>query len=144
MGQGNEFYGAVVRGNHPVRRLTVRDRDTGVANAIGYAITGDWETPVGHGIIFGGGLKRIEEPVERFREAALNGDLRVWGRRTTGGLFELIEPSFWEDNTLNSEALISFMGQAKTIPFEGVETEERFYGLMVNRAEVERIWPHAG
>lgn len=121
----------------------IKDRNADLANALGYALHADWERTVGYGIILSG-RGALDHTVEKFRLAAEAGDIRAWGRRELGGLYELIEPGFWSDNTVDLAALRSFMGHAQTVPFEGVTTDRRFYNIMVNRAEVEGVWPHAG
>lgn len=68
-----------------------RSRDTPVEFALGYALTGDWGKTAFGGLIFGGGVWAIEGPIETFRHAALQGELRVWGKRGKGALFELID-----------------------------------------------------
>jgi len=120
------------------------DRDTPIAMALGYATTAEWGKSTVHGMILGGGSHVIYRVAEAFRLAALKGDLRVWGRRERGGLFEQIQPSFWEANTLDADALFSFLPYGRTEPLGDEETDEWFCEIMVNRAEVERVWPHAG
>lgn len=122
----------------------IRDRDTGIEHALGYAIHANWEMPVGYGQFITIPPIDLDRPIERFREAALAGELRVWGRRQPNGLIEEIKQDFWGDNTIDETAIRALFGQSRTIPFEDAKTAGRFYGIMVNRAEVERVWPHAG
>jgi hypothetical protein len=124
--------------------LSKGDRNTALAYALGYAVHANWESPIRYGHFIMGPKDNLDGPIERFREAALAGELRVWGRRQPNGLFELIEPGFWEDNTLDDVSLRALFSQARTVPFEDAKTEGRFYDIMVNRTEVERTWPHAG
>jgi hypothetical protein len=118
------------------------DRDTHIKEALWYAITGDWDA--GAGSMLFGNAHRLDAVIDRFREAAIDGELRVWGMRQDDGLYQLIEPSFWESNTVDRAALFAFMGAgASTQALNGDETGEEFSGIMVNRAEVEGVWPHA-
>jgi hypothetical protein len=120
------------------------DRDTSIAEALGWAIHAMWGAPI-RGPILSIPPIDFEPHIERLRQAALAGDVRVWGRRgDPHGLIELIDREFWKDNTLDEQPLRAILGTARTIPFEGVEKDERFYGIMVNRNEIERLWPHAG
>lgn len=122
-------------------------RDTGLAVALGYALTGNWGVSVGEGIILSRkGVRAIERPLVRFRTAAKEGELRVWGKRESTGLYEKIDPGFWESNTVDPSTLISLMLSARTVSVRGrgVDPDEQFHDIMVNRAEVERVWPHAG
>lgn len=136
----------------PTIRRQKGDRDTELAKAISYALTGEWDkslADIGYASPFIAALSRkgvrsLETPLVTFRKAAQAGELRVWGRRGPDGLFEAISPSFWEANAIEAEPLISFLPQARTAYVGGGESEDQFYDIMVNRAEVEAVWPHEG
>lgn len=66
------------------------------------------------------------------------------GRRESDGLYVLIDPSFWESNTLSRPELLNVMGSGRTEPIDESGTDDQFQGIMVNRSEVERVWPHEG
>lgn len=126
-----------------LRGEPTRDRNASVAEALGWAIHATWGTPI-HALVLSIPPLNLDGPIERFREAARSGELRVWGRREPEGLIELIDCEFWEDNTIDKRSFRNVFSPSSTTPFEGVEKNERFYGIMVNRSEVERVWPHAG
>lgn len=130
----------------PTIRRAKGDRDTDASAALGFAMHGDWDHPVKSFIPMFAlrGMGALEKPIETFRQAAAQGDLRVWGRRESDDLYVLIDQSFWERNTLDMEALIGFMADARTVQIAGDEDDEQFHGIMVNRSEVERVWPHEG
>ena len=123
-------------------------RDTHLAKGLAFAITGDFEGQLSHAMAFSRrGLRALEQPLVRFREAARNGELRVWGKNAETGLYERIDPAFWEYNAIDPDALISLMPVARTVSVRGEyggADDIQFYDIMLNRAEVERVWPHAG
>jgi hypothetical protein len=127
------------RGNH--RDRWVQDRDTHIKSALWYALTGDWNGDA-EGILFDS-MQRLDGVIERFREAARDGHLRVWGMNPDSGLYQLIEASFWRSNTLDRAAIFAFMSANESTRSLNAETQQAFSGIMVNRAEVEGVWPHA-
>jgi hypothetical protein len=119
-------------------------RDTRIAAALGYALNGDWETPVGSSVLLVGSMSALDNAIETFRQAAESGKLRTWGRTAEGGLIQVIDRNFWSDNTLDRSSIFGFFGGlAKTVPLDDGAADESFCDIRVNRAEVERIWPHA-
>jgi hypothetical protein len=86
--------------------------------------------------------KAVEPPMEQFREAALRGDLRVWGKPAFGTLFEEIPSTYWREHGLSVHSAL--MGRTSTIPTVQMEDTALFEDVMVNRLEVERTWRHAG
>jgi hypothetical protein len=119
-------------------------RDTPISFALCYAASGAWGQSSALGLAFAGSMHHFDRALERFREAAEAGDLHVWGKRDSDGLYVLIDPAFWESNRLRREALISLMPRGETEPIGDNDTGERYHAIMVNRAEVERVWPHEG
>jgi len=90
------------------------------------------------------GRGAFDKAAERFRQAARAGEVRVWGRRTPNGLFELIQPDFWARNQLNIDTIVMPFQQTMSMPLnQENERDEWAYDLQLNRGEVERIWPHA-
>jgi hypothetical protein len=149
---GPTFVDTIIQAKHESNRAVASakshlhgGRDTQIANALSYALSGNWDGNIGMGLIFSrNGLRALEKPLVRFRKAASSGELRVWGKRDSTDLFELIDPSFWLSSTLEPASLISMMSVARTQCFDGAVTVEQFHDIMVNRFEVERVWPHAG
>ena len=129
----------------PTVRREKGDRDTRLSDALGYAMSGNWETPIGFGLAFSRkGLRALEQPLVTFRKAATGGDLRVWGKRESDGLYQLIDPAFWKSNTIDPDALVSLMPLARTVRTGRGKSDEQFHDIMVNRADVESVWPHEG
>jgi hypothetical protein len=117
-------------------------RDTAVTETLGYAALGRWGAQLSDAIMHHGDFAAVGPPLNRFREAAGDGDLTVWGKRERHALYERIEPSFWVDHGLDLQSIL--LGESRTEPKTNAATAERFYDIMVNRSEVERCWPHDG
>lgn len=120
----------------------IKDRDTDIKKALGFAITGDWDTIIGIGVAISGKMQSLDRAIERFRNAAARDELRVWGRSEPDGLYVRIDPSFWASNTLDRTELFSVWGRGRSEPMGEDEADDPFHGIMVNRFEVEKVWPH--
>jgi hypothetical protein len=112
-------------------------RDVYLADALGWAAYGKWGQPF-HGAPFTislSGSPRIEQLLERVCDLAEGGKLTLWGIRDDPGYYEEIPKLHWEENPL---VLADVFGTV-------ISGEENPYRkLMLNRAQVEEAWPHAG
>jgi hypothetical protein len=115
----------------------VLKRDVGLAEALGWAINGEWGKPW-HGSSFqaalSGGLggSSVYAILGEFREHAELGNLTFWGKPSGASTWRLIPPSHWVDHEL--EFANAF----------GSITTGEYRDLMLDRAEVVREWPHEG
>jgi hypothetical protein len=119
-----------------------RPRDTFVSEALAYAALGRWGEKFSKVPMHLTDWEAVQPPMEQFREAALSGDLTVWGKRGCGTLFEVIPRTYWREHGLDVHSLM--MGRASTVPLIEMEDTVLFEDLMVSRSETEAVWPHAG
>jgi hypothetical protein len=113
-----------------------RERDTTLSEALGYAIMGEWGRSYQEAILQGGGYSGTGETIARFLAAAREGRVRVWAKRSEAGVFEQVPAAHWQDRRLS---LTDIMGGGDL-----VGDAAPFRQFMVNRAEIEREWPHEG
>jgi hypothetical protein len=113
-------------------------RDVGVAEALAYAEFKEWG-----GTFFeaaSSAKNEANEQLVRFRQLAHDGVLKVWGKRSVNGVFEIIPKEHWLDH--NVEWFDLLRGNPRT---ENVlhTTPQPYSELMVSKAEFEREWsPH--
>lgn len=121
----------------PIPRAGEPRREVYLPEALGWAVYGKWDKPF-HGTPFTialSGAPKIDHLLERVGDLAAEGKLTIWGQRDDPGYYEQIPQSHWEGHGL---ALADVFGTV-------VSGEDNPYrSLMLNRAEVERAWPHAG
>jgi hypothetical protein len=109
-------------------------RDADIGEALAYTVTREWGHTLDDALLalFEPGAQNM---FNEHREAALNGDVTVWGRRDRFDIWREIPKGYWADHQLNGHALTQ--GHARTW---GNDTDA-YIDLMVNRAETERRWP---
>lgn len=117
-------------------------RDTTLSEALAYAALGRWGEKFSKVPLHLADWESVRPPMDQFREAALRGDLMVWGKPAALSIFEQIPHTYWREHSLDVQSLM--MGRAVTSPLAEMEATALFEDLMVNRSEVERTWPHAG
>ena len=116
-------------------------RDTSLPEALGWAVHGEWGKPF-HGVAttaaFASGLgigPDLYQLLARFGALAAGGALTFWGKRDDPGYYEEIPKAYWTTSELSLPDL-----------FGGITTsgDNPYRSLMLNKAEVERAWPHEG
>ena len=80
------------------------------------------------------------EQLEKFRQIAHDGALTVWGKRTEGGVFQIIPKEHWLDHNVEWFDLLRGKGRSEKVT--GSEPPMPYSELMVCKAEFEREWPH--
>jgi hypothetical protein len=112
-----------------------RYRNCSLSEAMGWAVYGEWgkfySVPTIH-IGLGTDPKKL---LARFTCLAAEGRLTIWGKRDDPGYFEKIPQSHWEENQLTIADMFGSIVASGDDPYRD---------LMLNRAEVERAWPHDG
>lgn len=74
------------------------------------------------------------------RQAALDGDIRVWGRLSPNNPHDLITPQYWR--IWHIEWFSCLKGECQTeIAEVGYKGGHKYYDLMVSKAEIEAKWP---
>lgn len=115
-------------------------RDVSLAEALGWAVYGEWGkpwhgTPITAALAAGLGIGAdIYELLVEFRKRASNGNLTVWGKTSSTGVWKEIPASHWDDHELT---LADTFGSITT-------GEHGYRDLMLSRAQVEGEWRHEG
>jgi hypothetical protein len=114
-------------------------RDTKVKVALGYVETGKWNTTFG--IVAGtpGGRKDKGFSPSLVRQAALDGDIQVWGKRSQTGPYIPIPAKYWKHWQID---WYSAMGpECQTDEAEHGADGFIYYDHMVSKTEIEKKWP---
>ena len=113
-------------------------RDVILPEALAYAEFGEWGRSFFFAVATTG--NRANEQLERFRQLAHDGCLSVWGKRSEGGVFQLIPKEHWLDHDVEWFDLLRGKGRSEKVTGS---TPIPYSELMVCKAEFEREWPHA-
>lgn len=111
-------------------------RDVKLAEALAYAITGEWGrtfvSAMGDNLANG-------DVVSQARQKAHDGVIRIWGKRTASGVFEEIPPEYWRDYQPD---LFSLMRETPSTERTSLSVDHsRYIELMASKYEFEREWP---
>jgi hypothetical protein len=114
-------------------------RDTSVEEAIAYMCFGAW----GRRFADAAGSPAVSGSWEysQFQQAAADGDVKIWGRPSSGRVYEPIPKEFWRENSIEWFSLLK--GEANTEPLGRVrETGSilRYGSLMTSRSDTERLF----
>jgi hypothetical protein len=83
----------------------------------------------------------VSNALQKLRQAALDGQLKIWGRLKHDSVFAEVEPSFWKENDI--DFLSAYMGQnTPDKPFSKSfeDGEGRYAEFQVSKSQVESIW----
>lgn len=111
-------------------------RDVGLSEALAYAITGQWNTT------FLDALKddlSNAAPVSHARQLAFEGLIKIWGKRTSHGVYEEITREYWAN--YQAEWFSLLRGEAHTERTSLTVDDSRYIELMASKVEFEREWP---
>jgi hypothetical protein len=126
--------------NYHVAKLEtdIPKRDKSFDEAVTYIVTGHWGGNVARATM--DGLFEDNNAIQRLRQAAVDGDIRVWAKQSPNSAVHVeIEPVFWE--THQPDFMEFLRGGSRTESAELGATNERYFDLMVSRAEIERKIP---
>ena len=74
------------------------------------------------------------------RQAALDGEIRIWGKLSHYGPHSLIPADYWK--IWHIEWFSTLKGESESEIAEiGYSGGEKYYDLMVSKAEIEKKWP---
>lgn len=112
-------------------------RDVSVEEAMAFLATGYW----GQSFFKAVGEKGrvVSKAYDSFLQAAADGHVFVWGKRSEWGVYEPIQSKFWYENRIDFLSLCK--DEARTESSEKAFSGERFIALMTSRAQVERLAP---
>jgi hypothetical protein len=89
-----------------------------------------------------GHLKELTHAVDLIRQAALDGDVRVWGKVNRTGPYLEIPREFWADHYIDHVTVYMPSDAYPTATrCEHKHPEARYIELMVSRTEFEKAWP---
>jgi hypothetical protein len=111
-------------------------RNVGVAEAVSQLAYGAW----GHSF-YDAALSHevdVEWASRQFHQAAADGQVSIWGKPGSRHLYEPIDSSFWFKNTIDWFSLLH--GKPHTEPTNPRELRDKYFHLMTNRAQVERLF----
>jgi hypothetical protein len=83
----------------------------------------------------------VSNALQKLRQAALDGQLKIWGRLKHDSVFAEVEPSFWKENDI--DFLNAYMGQKtpdKPISKSFEDGEGKYAEFQVSKSQVESIW----
>ena len=119
------------------------ERDTGMLEALAFLQSGHWGL-IPNNLLATKDTDRqpILNCLQDMRQAALDGDIRVWGRSSPGSPQDLIPKGEWKILKIKFLSLFHDNSQTKTELAEiGVNSPLKYHDLMVSRLEVEQKWP---
>lgn len=124
-----------------LRRPT--QRDTPLQHASFYIVSHRWPSPQEKPFtetLFGAD---ISNALQELRQAALDGQLKIWGRLKHDTVFAEVEPSFWKENDI--DFLSAYMGQKtpdKPVSKSFEDGDGKYAEFQVSKTQVESIWAH--
>ncbi len=116
---------------------SLSERDTKADRALAFIGTGNWDHTYDE--FMGLDYENKGLPFENFRQAALDGKFRVWGKSQPSSPYHPIEKDYWDIWKL--EFFSCLKGECKTEIATGLPRTEKRYDLMVSKAEIEKTWP---
>lgn len=111
-------------------------RDVSLSEGLAYAEFGEWNRTFFDAASTNG--NKVNENLDIFRQKAHEGLLLVWGKRSTGRVFQKIPQDHWIDHHVEWFDLLR--GAARTEPIDQGGADN-FIEVMVCKAEFEREWP---
>jgi hypothetical protein len=121
------------------RQAIATVRDTEMHFALAYVETGRWDIRFADIVMKPGAPDKGFSPVE-MRQAALDGDIRIWGRASQSGPHVLIPAGYWEIWQIDWYSALE--SKCRTdIAETGHYGGTKYYDLMVSKAEIEKRWP---
>lgn len=114
------------------------ERDTPLPEALGYIVTGTWGQRF-FDVVAAGEGDAAEGPLS-VRQVAHDGRIRIWGKKSEGGIHVLIPPDYWVDHGIEWFELLR--GKSKTESKSYGAASAVYTDLMVSRAEIMQEWPH--
>ena len=89
----------------------------------------------------GGHLDHLVAAIDEVRQAALDGNVHIWGKINRSGVHHRILPAFWSDNRIEHASIYdpNPIATAHTA-CEHLRPRERYMDLMASRAEFESEW----
>jgi hypothetical protein len=116
-------------------------RDTKMSEALAYVVAGKWGLSylevIGNHDKFGNSTFALVE----MRQAALDSQVRVWGRTSNNGPFVEIPPQYWGVWQIEVFSALSSTGCKTEIAEIGHYGGTQYYELMVSKTEVGNRWP---
>ena len=115
-------------------------RDTKMSEALAYFVTGKWGGSYFNIVSASEYENKALAPGE-IRQAALDGDITVWGKTSNTPTSPYIEirKSYWKKRGV--EWFSSDKNECKTENESGQMGGEIYYDLMVSKTEIEKKWP---
>jgi hypothetical protein len=130
--------------NQRLRPLNV-DRithDVWVLDAIKYIIRRDWSGEVWD-ISVGAELNALGKAEEDLLQAALDGDVAIWGSVGFESLVRPIRPEYWLEYRFDYFSIIKDDPEQVRTQRSGGGGLEIYVGLKTSKAQVKNIWPKA-
>jgi len=116
--------------------------DASVWHAIAYAFTGQWEPAKFWEADLGSHLESLHEVVDALEERAHNGLIHIWGRPSGSGRPVQVPAEFWTHGKIDVQGMVSNPNSPPWTRKYGAFDPSHYVDLQVNKAEIEREWPH--
>jgi hypothetical protein len=125
------------------KRPRSAERDTGMLEALAFLQSGHWGlAPTNLLATKDTDRQPMLKCLQDVRQAALDGDIRVWGRPSPESPLDLIPKEEWKIFKIKFLSLFHDNSQTQTEIAEiGVNSSLKYHDLMVSRFEVEKKWP---
>jgi len=124
----------------PSEPVEAIERDTALAVALAYAVTGKWDREAlwereGEPIV------AVGAALKRFEQLACDGSLHTWGKRHRNlGPHVKIPADYWETHHIRFMDL--FRESANATEIASLNQAPQYFDLMVSKAQFEKTWPH--
>ncbi len=116
------------------------ERDTGLAAALAYAVTGKWDKD-SLWDTEGEPIKRVGVELKKFEQLACDGSLQVWGMRHQNlGPCIKIPSTYWESHHVHFTDL--FRDKAGASAYAQITQAREYFDLMVSSAQFQKFWPN--
>jgi hypothetical protein len=114
------------------------ERDTQLADALAYAVTGKWDKDV----LWeseGQPIAKVGVALKRFEQLACDGSLQVWGMRQRNlGPYVKIPSDYWETHHVHFMDL--FREKARASSYVQADQEGEYFDIMVSGAQFQDAW----
>lgn len=119
------------------------ERDVWLLHALYYVGLGAWDLDEGSDI---DQLNLFFDAETKIMEAAVNGDLPIWGKQSQHAPFEPIPKEYWVHAKLDYDSFFSNNGQDLRVePSQvGYHLSVEYVELKTSRVKVEELWPQEG
>lgn len=116
--------------------VMTQERNVGIEEAVAFATSGQWGMRLMNPEA--GELMDFDAALNQVHQMAADANLRIWGKRTKYGAYQLIPPEYWVENRICYLSIAC--GISKTEAHRPLTREAEFSELMANAEDFERCF----